>query len=287
MCDTENVASQHLKAWPLLPLILGIVSFWAGAGASQTTPADETLRRATVYMDEFVARFANVVAEEHYVQETSVPRRHREMHSDFLMVKTEGSNDWLQFRDVFEVDGQPVRDRQDRLRELFLNPPSADAFERAAQVSRESARYNLDDIGTLNRPLTAMSFLQRRYQRRFRFVRGPIDRQVGPEARLFQYEEWARPTILRSGVANGQLPAHGRIWIEESTGRVMQTQLLLDNNGRIPSEIVTSFAFDPGLQVIVPVEMRERYERRLGPLTTVATYTRFRRYVVQTQEQLR
>jgi hypothetical protein len=45
---------------------------------------------------------------------------------------------------------------------------------------------------------------------------------------------------------------------------------------------VTSFAFDVDLQLDVPVEMREDY----GSLTSVATYGRFRRFGVSTEEKL-
>jgi hypothetical protein len=41
--------------------------------------------------------------------------------SDFLLVTGEAS-DWHQFRDVREVDGRPVPDRDRRLTELFLQP---------------------------------------------------------------------------------------------------------------------------------------------------------------------
>mgnify|MGYP003694380831 CR=1 FL=1 len=40
--------------------------------------------------------------------------RHRELKSDFLLVKV-GPLEWLPFRDVYEVDGTPIRDREGRL----------------------------------------------------------------------------------------------------------------------------------------------------------------------------
>jgi hypothetical protein len=265
-------------------LTTGVLVFlWPAWSASQPPKTDEILARATRYMEEFVVRFSNVVAEERYIQETAVPQRHRELRSDFLMVKPPGSTSWFQFRDVFEVDGTPVRDRQDRLSRLFLTP-STNALTRAAEVTRESARYNLEDVGTINMPLTAISFLQPRYQKRFRFSRGPLDKKVGPDAWLVQYEEWALPTVLRRQ-ANLNLPAHGRLWVEETTGRVLQTELLIDV-GRLPNQIVTSFQFDRDLQINVPVEMRERYEIR-SRMTGTATYGRFRRYDVHTDESFR
>ena len=60
---------------------------------------------------------STIVAEEHYIQEaryqggrrvpTDVQPEHRELRSDLLLVRPAGSRDWLQLRDVFEVDGHP------------------------------------------------------------------------------------------------------------------------------------------------------------------------------------
>ena len=114
------------------------------ADAQQPDPALESLlTKATWYVLEFVDKLSNVVAEERYVQDSSVmlatiaipglggrggpamsaPRgsaKHRELKADFLIVKTPGEP-WQPFRDVFEVDHIPMRDREERLAKLFLN----------------------------------------------------------------------------------------------------------------------------------------------------------------------
>lgn len=222
-----------------------------------------------------------MVAEERYVQETTFPRRRRELKSDFLLVKPPGSDDWLQFRDVFEVDGMPVRDRDQRLARLFLEQPK-DAIARAEEVMRDGARFNLQDVGTLSVPLLAVAYLQPRYIDRFRFTVGPIDKGVGPGVRLVQFSEWARPTILRRFAANADLPARGRLWIEEGTGRVVKTELRAAE-----AEVVTTFDMDPALQIAVPVEMRDRYTYRSYEFTGVATYGRFRRFDVRTEATIK
>ncbi len=250
-------------------------------GAAQTSRGDQLVALATAYVVDFLDRFSNVVAEERYIQQTTSPRRRRELKSDFLLVKPPGSNDWFQFRDVFEVDGAPVRDRDERLARLFHDEPR-NALARANEVTREGARFNLESsIGTVNKPLLAIAYLQPRYVARFRFTVGPIDRSVGAGVRLVQFSEWARPTILRLAGANADLPAGGRMWIEEGTGRVVKTEL---RAGEV--EIITTFAFDVDLQVAGPVEMRERY-LRLFEITGVATYGRFRRFEVRTEEEIR
>jgi hypothetical protein len=76
------------------------------------------------------------------------------------------------------------------------------------------------------------------------------------------------------------------IWVEQQTGRIVKTQLRL---GRPPSEtqIETSFRFDADLGIDVPTEMHEWYPDRTGEISGVATYARFRRFQVRTDETVR
>jgi len=244
--------------------------------AATRTPPDVVLR-ASQYVDEFIRRFSNVVAEERYVQESSYPHRRRELRSDFLLVSPPGAVDRYQFRDVLEVDGVAVRDRRDRLAKLFLDAPT-DALQRARYVARESERYNLASIGTLDQPLLAVGFLQSRYLHRFRFAVGALETREGIDVRYVGFEETARPTIIRSNVTRGDFPSRGYFLIDEATGRVTRSELDL-GRGTPPPSIVTSFRFDDELQLNVPVEMHD-------PLG-VATYGRFRRFSVQTDERAR
>ena len=48
----------------------------------------------------------------------------------------------MTFRDVYEVNGQKVRDRDARLEALFMNPDDS-ILGRAEAIRRESARFNL------------------------------------------------------------------------------------------------------------------------------------------------
>lgn len=254
--------------------------------AAQLNSTDDVVTRATRYVDDFVRRFPGVLAEERYVQEVAPPRRRRELKSEFLLVKPPDSNGWQQFRDVLEVDGRPVADRQERLTDLFLRP-NDDAFRRAAEITRISARYNVAGIGTLNQPLMVLSFLQSRYRGRFRFAPQQIDASVSPRARVIRFLEVVEPTLLADGLTNRRsLFAAGRIWVDEESGTVLRTELAIDSaNGR--NEIQTIFGFNATLGVYVPVEMRERYNSPSTVTTGIATYSDFRRYRVETEERLR
>src|SRR5205809_293662 len=110
--------------------LAAVLMLAAGTPRAQTVPIDVVLSRAAHYVGVFIEQFSNVVAEERYSQDADPTSslnfggsraQHRELKSDFLLVKTSGGLvDWTPFRDVFEVDRRPVRDRDERLSRLFL-----------------------------------------------------------------------------------------------------------------------------------------------------------------------
>ena len=280
------------------------VAMLVALAAPRSALADEptlgtVLGRAASYVAEFHRTLSRLIAEERYTQtwETiwsgtrkgATPHGHRELRSDLLLVKPQGVDDWLQYRDVFEVDGQRVRDRSERLPELLANRTES-AASLAERIRRESAQYNLGSIERdVNIPVLAMRFLSFENQPRFKFRRA-ADRSVAAapiapdEAGVFRvtmavwaidYEEIRHPTIIRTP-ANKDLPARGRFWIDPDTGRVLITEVRAGNKN-VRGAIDVSYQSAPLLNLLVPVEMREEYFDRSGShITGVATYGRFR-----------
>src|SRR4029077_16814295 len=82
-----------------------------------------------------------------------------------------GAARWAEFRDVFEADGRPIRDREDRLTRLFLGgTPSA--RRQLSRILDESSRFNIGDIQrNINTPLFALQILEAANQGRFKFKR--------------------------------------------------------------------------------------------------------------------
>ena len=89
-----------------------------------------TLSRAATYVEKFADRVSGFVTAESYVQDVIPPMNrfgarpanirpytgplHRELKSDLLLVRPVGADGWMQFRDVTEVDGRKLKDRNDR-----------------------------------------------------------------------------------------------------------------------------------------------------------------------------
>jgi hypothetical protein len=206
---------------------------------------------------------------------------HRELVSDYLLVKSPDLGAWHTFRDVLEVDGRAVRDRSERLTALFLEPAPA-AVQRATEIDREGIRYNLGDPSrTINNPLLVLGFLQAAYRSRFKFSLRDPDPELGPDVWIVEYREQARPTILRRA-PDGDLTARGRLWIEARTGRVLRTELTVSDD----DEITASFRFDERFQIAVPVEMREHYWNGNEYVEGIARYDHFREFAVRTEEKI-
>ena len=248
----------------------------------------ELVRLASGYVDRFIDAFANVIAEERYTQEAEWPTRRRTLRSNLVVVRQPGAAQWYTFREVLEADGKRVDEAGGHLLALLEDPPD-DALRRAQQITVASARYNVENIGTVNNPLLGMSFLQPEYRDRFRFIAGGRERKLGPMVRKVSFEEVRIPTILKQE-GNRDLPAYGVMWVEEGTGRIVKTEVRLGEKPAIstghtssslgwspPTTIVTTFGFDKHLAIDVPVEMRDRYPFQRNEIKGVATYGAFRR----------
>lgn len=270
----------------------------------------DVLQRAGAYVVAFQHQLAGIVAEERYVQDAFVPPQkpllfarteHRELRSDLLLIKPPTVKDWIQFRDVFEVDGLAVRDRDERLLKLLLNP-TATGNAQIERILDEGARYNVGTIlRNINVPVVPLLYLNPGNQKRFQFRRASDRRpvigaptpasappdgvfRVDAEVWVIEYEEKDRPTFIRT-TARKSLPSKGRFWIEPDTGRVLMTELVLKDRD-VNAIIDVSYQSEPLLGFLVPIEMRERYDGRFdrSRIEGVATYGRFRHFQVDTTE---
>lgn len=270
------------------------------ASAQQAFTVEQLLDRASLYVEDLVAKFSRVVAEEQYAQEflllmpqgtrafpgsPNVVER-RTLKSDLLLVKPAGLDQWFTFRDVFEVDARQVRDRENRLAQLFLQSrDTLTAIERANEIATASAQFNIRPMGTVDNPMLALGFLQRVYRPRFRFtVRGP-DAAAGADVWIIEYRETERPSLMRSS-DNKDIFARGRYWVAADTGRIARTEVVFSALGT-ESTVTTSFGADDRLGTSVPVEMHFKRGAVKNEVRGVATYGRFRRFEVGTEETLR
>jgi hypothetical protein len=260
----------------------------AAPAAAQPPSAFELVGRAGRYVSTFIDTFSNVVAEETYEQESTWTRggQRRELKSDFLLILPPDSTVWIPFRDVFEVDGRPVRDRQERLTKTLLQPTKS-ALDRAYQIAQEGARYNIEASmkRTINNPLLALAFVQTEAQARFRYSTDRQDPAEGAGVWIVEYREEAHPTFIK-GAFDKDLPVHGRYWINQSDGRIIRSEVNVEDPS-VAAKITTDFQQDDRFKIDVPIRMSEIYRLINGRVVTgTATYGRFRRFGVSTDEKI-
>jgi len=289
-----------------------------GIGAAEPS-LQEVLARAAAYVESFQRQLSGLVGEETYIQEANRFNNTRgcpqgtvapadqaaancgpqltnamrtELRSHLLLVRN-GRSGYLQYRDVFEVDGQTVGDRAERFTRLFSDrSASADAQKR--RILEESARFNIGDVyREMNVPLLALQFLSTDNQWRFRFKRTkdaavrienttetPGTFRVSTDVWVVEYQESEPRTIIRT-IKGRDVKTRGRLWIEADTGRVMMTELLASAEG-LDTSVNVSFKSEPLFGLLVPVEMREHYRAKQGAvIDAIATYGKFEPFAVK------
>jgi hypothetical protein len=255
--------------------------------AAQPGGAD-LLPRIHAYVERFQHELPSIVAEEHYVQIVTgaAASAERVLRSDVLMITVPGTIGWVSFRDVFEVDGQRIRDREDRLLKL-LRSPDANAMAQARRLAAESARYNLGRVHrTTNLPDSALVYLRAASASRMKFdaprASAPVD---GAETVVIRFRETGRPSIVTSR-RGSNVPASGQVWAHAATGAIVKTEFRLSDLSA-DGVFVVEFAIDERSGLRVPAKMTERYTTPSDEVHATAQYSNVRRFNVSTDETLR
>jgi len=291
------------KAGATLVLVTAVVTLQA-----QAPELDAVLARAATYVSSYQLQLRGLVAEESYAQNvttsqaqiqrnspgtrTTTNREGRFLKSDLLLVKLGEDDSWLQFRDVFEVDRKPIRDRDQRLYKLFVDG-KANAKAMADAIQEESARYNIGPVmRTINIPIMALLFFERSVQPGVEFKKGEagnVKRFTGlaPEERIWmiEFNEVRKGTMVK-GANNRDLPSHGKVWIDSASGRILRTSLVTEDT-ELRATIDVVYRAEPGLELLVPAEMREIYNvrRSNARIDGHATYSHYRQFTVTTTEK--
>ena len=240
---------------------------------------DPVLVTAGRYLEQYERDVTAVIAQEDYLQRVPVEAKFRRLRSDLLIV-AEAHVGWVEFRDTFEVDERPVRDRDNRAADLFLKP-NPSALQQAKRIAGESARFNLSPQRyafnrTLNVPLTALRFLRRPNQSRSTFQ---IDRRDATGV-VVGFKETASPRLIAS---EDSAAATGSFTLDPESGRVLRTEFTLPSR-RVSGTFTVEYAEQPALKLWLPAAMVERYVFPGGVVMDGrATYSNFRMFRVETK----
>jgi hypothetical protein len=278
---------KSLNVFAVLLLAMPVVA--------QTPEIEAVLEKAGDYVATYERTFIGVVAEETYRQEVRAAGgtdqrgfamegggQRRDLKSDVLLVRAPAGDRWIQFRDVFEVDGKPVRDRAERLARLFLQP-SASTQQQVDDIAAASARYNIGGVNrNVNLPVLALTVLEPQNRPWFSF------KGTAKPGNTFELEfrEERSGTLIRT-TGDQSMPSHGRFSIDLPTGRVLSSELIAESSS-LRARIEVSYALEPAIGMFVPREMREKYSLAGGStIEGKASYARFRRYRVTVNETVK
>ena len=244
--------------------------------------------RTAAYAQDYGNRLTNVVCEErqtqHIVNRDGRVTQQRTLRSDVLIVKS-GSLAPQLFRDVIDVDGKPVRDREKRVAKLFLEGtrPDLDQWKR---VASEGARYN---IGTKRRAFDGWWITMALLRRQPAAASGVRYARTGEGFRLDEEPTSSRPAT-RGPLQGFPLFAHIDAAIGPD-GEVRRSKLLLDNPQhpvRFTAEV--EYSNNSELRLLLPTEVREQFERfqRRGDdrLEVSSFYSQCRQFQVSTEERV-
>jgi hypothetical protein len=280
-----------------------LVEQWAGAVGAVDAPAPapspaavappprELLPRMRAYVEEYEKVLAGIVAEETYQQMFSqrtaaypAPARltRRELRSEIGFAWFPEPGTWFGVRDVLEVDGKVVPDRQARLEQLFVERrfPSD---EQLARVAEASARFNIGPVRrNFNLPTMTLLVASPANAGRCSFELRGYDVIDGVRVAIVAFTETASPTLItREG---HDWRSRGLLWLEPDSGRIRRTDLQLSDRD-MEVRMTTWFGLDERLNLMVPMRMREMYdypERLDAYVEATAEYTNVRRFRVQT-----
>jgi hypothetical protein len=270
----------------LLFVVATAMAAIALSAAPMPAPQGETSTRALVaaaskYVTHYQEEFAFLIADESYSQTRTDAGGHtqnRLLKSEFFLTYLPADNEWVAVRDVLDVDGQPVAQREE-LRTLLAKGGEIRGL--ISQVIARNARYNIGSTTrNFNEPTLPLLLVGEKRVNDVKFDRRAVEREGADTLAVLAFEERGRPTLVRG--PEGSLPAKGEITLEPGTGIVRKTTFELDRPG-VKVRLITTYAREPKLGLWLPDVFTERYASE-GPISEVvmceAKYTNYRRFEV-------
>jgi hypothetical protein len=279
---------MRVPALLLLSAMAVSVAAMRAAPPLERQSAGELLARVRQYALQYQQQAPSFVARERYTQNITYDRGrsgHRILVADLVMVRLPGTAGWMSFRDVVEVDGRAVRDRERRLVEL-LQSPSSSVLAQARELAAESARFNIGRIKrTINVPDIAFPYLDATHADRITFAAQPSTKIDDIPVEVFRFKETRGPSILRQ-IDGTDLLAGGRVWVDAASGAVVRTELIVRDRFSNGSCVV-DFQLHERMAIRVPSRMTERYRLTGETINGVATYSDYRQFTVSTSENVK
>ena len=184
---------------------------------------------------------------------------------------------WLELRDVSEVDGRPLRDRNARL-ERMTRTGEPWTIARARAIIEDNARFNIGPARrTINSPSIPLLVLNPPNQPRFSFARAGQERIGRTITWKVGFREVQHPTLVRTFDGRQDSPMAGWFWIDPATADVLRAEVTCGPAAE--TRLTVSYARNARFALTLPANMRER---TIGSgqdwVEGHCTYSNFRRF---------
>jgi len=272
----RRAAGPKGPAYIVLSLSIAVLPL----SAQGSPPLKDVLQRVEDYVESYGAKASIVVCTERYAQQARASQPTidiaRQLVSDFAIVRADAIRGWLGFRDVLEVDGRVVDDRQDRLARVLM--ASEGRYDEASRISDESARYNVGSIKrNFNVPTTTLFFFGADKRDRFKFSARTVAADGTWE---IAFNERDKPSLIRTPEGRSILTS-GTIYVQPQDGTVVRTILRIDSKEpRGKGSVDVRYARVEALNMWLPVSMDETFEAspRDGGWSRVSGHAEYSNY---------
>jgi hypothetical protein len=264
-------------------LIAALLACPAAARQLPDTSVKAVTRAASQYLVDYEQRLSFLLADEEATQRVfdaaGRETARRAMSGELFVTFLPADRAWISVHDIAQVDGRPIDDRED-LAQLLGREPIAGA---ARLLVNRNARFNIGTITrNFNEPTLGLLVLEAKRMDQFKFSRARVEQDGTTSVVTLRFKEIDRPTLVR-GVDGRDLFSSGELQIEAGTGRIRRTAIHF-TYGPVSADLTTTYARDPKLDVWVPSDFEERYERTKGNREVIvceATYSNYRKFDVK------
>jgi len=280
--------------WNLLLVIL-MSAFPPVPAQTPQDDLDAVLQRATAYVTKYEEDLGNLIGSEEYLQNAAwktaargmISRKvQRRTSSDFLILQV--GREWSGLRKVNRVDGSKVKDELPPLSDAFDGSPQSN-WKQLRRMIEESTQYNIGDvIREINLPTFALAVMRKAEVQRFKFEKTGVDKINGVQTWEVRFHEVGAPTLVH-GEKLEPLYSNGTLWIEPDSGRILKTELVVENRlnkSPIKARVLVTYEGGKRVQMLVPSLMLEHYETEANTIDCRADYSNFRAFEVDVKFEI-
>ena len=210
----------------------------------------------------------------------------RQMQSDFLILAL--GDDRVGLRLVNRVDGKPAPKAPTSF-EAVMADSSAGVLRQIEAIQEESSRYNIGPVKReINVPTFALRIARKDEAPRFTFTKRDEKKISGVETWEIRFQEERAPTLTH-GLRGESLVSSGSLWIEPATGRILKTELRIENpysEQPVKAVITVTYKDNERLKMLVPVQMEEQYTTKNTTVTAEANYSNYRSFKVDVKSAI-